>query len=314
MTSPTTPPAPGPYPPGTTLTMGASVPGAAICAPTATVNGSGTGLTGWTSAIVPTSGAISQAVTLPATANATVVLRLTCYGATGSATVERTVSTGTGGGGPVDCPTSIPYTSQSAGATTPSPIGGATVLSINGFEQLINVLGFNVQPFPNTGTAGNLIGPWNEFRSIRFTVPSPFPTGSFLRRFNFVSWPNGFNFSNNGYISVSTCPGDLRVPTASQTGTTQDPTYAEACRNWRGDSWSFQDAGQTDIPYVVGVIGQPNLSSPTQCVLVPGQTYYLNIFMSKPNRPNRTLFPLTPVCRDSGGNLFSCGHGISVGG
>jgi hypothetical protein len=77
----------------------------------------------------------------------------------------------------------------------------------------------------------------------------------------------------------------------------------------RGNSWTFEDTGQADIPYVVGVPGQPNVSTPSQCVLEPGRTYYLNIYMSKPNRATRSLTPANPICPSS-----DCGHGIRAGG
>jgi hypothetical protein len=311
VSSPTTP---GPYPAGSTLSVVATVSNAAICSPTATVNGSATSLSGWNNPIVPgTDGGVAATVTLPAIAGASVVLRLTCYGGSGAAAQNLTVGTSSAppaAACPYAYPTATAYTSQTAGSTTITPLGAMAVRNINGFEELINRLGFNVNPFPSTGTTGNLLATWNTIRVIRFEVPNPFPQGSFSRRFQFISWPNGFHGGLDAYISVSTCPGDLRIPTGQQSGTPSDPTYAEACRNWRGFSWTFEDTGQGDLPYVVGVPGQPNISTPSQCVLEPGRTYYLNIFMSKPNKNSRSLFPFQPICP---GN-FECGHGISVGG
>lgn len=308
--NPATPPAPGPYPGGSQLTVRAQMTGATVCVPSAAQGQTPVNITGWSSPLVPSGNSVTQVITLPSQADTTYTLRLTCFGSTGSAVSERTVTTSVQiQPPPPDCPATseIPYTSSSAGSNTRTQIPGVSVLEIDGFQQLVNVLGFNVNPFPSTGTAGNLLAPWTDVRVIKFNVPDPFPSGGFLRRFQFVSWPNGFIGANNAYISISSCPGDLRVPTATQSGTTTDPTYAESCRNWRGNSWTFEDAGQGDIPYTVGVAGQT--STPTSCVLVPGQTYYMNIFMSRPNRANRTILPANSICPD-----FDCGHGISAGG
>jgi hypothetical protein len=314
VTSPTNPPAPGPYPGGSQLTVSAQMTGAAVCMPSAVQGANPVSISGWTAPLVPNGNIVTQTLTLPTQPSTTYTLRLICYGSTGSATSERTVTTSAQvNPPPSSCPTQFPtstaYTSATAGATAPTQISGVTLQNINGFEQLINRLGFNVNPFPVTGTTGNLLAPWNEIRVIRFDVPNPFPEGSFLRRFSFVSWPNGFIGGLDAYISVSTCPGDLRIPTATQSGTATDPTYAEACRNWRGDSWTFADTGQAELPYVVGVPGQPNISTPSQCVLEPGRTYYMNIYMSKPNRATRSLTPANPICPSS-----DCGHGIRAGG
>jgi hypothetical protein len=310
VTSPTNPPAPGPYPAGSQLTIGAQVSGAAVCVPSATP----VSISGWNAPLIPNGNTVTQTITLPNQQSTTYTLRLTCYGSIGSATSERTVTTSAQvNPPPAACPTQFPtstaYTSATAGATAPTQISGVTIRNINGFEELLNVLGFNVNPFPNTGTRANLVGPWNQIRVIRFEVPNPFPQGSFLRRFQFFSWPNGFIGGLDAYISVSTCPGDLRIPTSQQSGTANDPTYAEACRNWRGNSWTFEDTGQSDLPYVVGVPGQPNISTPSQCVLEPGRTYYLNIFLSKPNKNSRSLFPFQPICPGD----FECGNAITAG-
>jgi hypothetical protein len=308
--NPATPPAPGPYPGGSQLTVRAQMTGASVCVPSAVQGQTAVNITGWTSPLVPSSNTVNQVITLPSQADTTYTLRLTCFGSTGSAVSERTVTTSVQiQPPPPDCPATseIPYTSTSAGSTTRTQIPGVSVLEIDGFQQLSNVFGFNVNPFPSTGTAGNLLAPWTDVRVIKFNVPNPFPDGGFLRRFQFVSWPNGFNGGNNAYISISSCPGDLRVPTGTQSGTATDPTYAESCRNWRGNSWTFEDTGQGDLPYTVGVEGQT--STPTSCVLVPGRTYYMNIFMSKPNRGNRTILPTNSICPD-----FDCGHGYSAGG
>jgi hypothetical protein len=312
--NPSLPPAPGPYPGGSALTVSAQVAGASVCVPSALQGATSVSITGWTGALFPVGNTITQGIILPTQPGSTYTLRLICYGATGSAISERTVATATQvNPPPTDCPTQFPtssaYTSAAAGAMAPTQINGVTINNVDGLETLVNVLGFNVNPFPTTGTPGNLIGSWHNIRVIRFTVPNPFPQGSFLRRFLFTSSPNGFVGGTDAYMSVSTCPGDLRIPTATQSGTADDPTYAESCRTWRGNSWTFEDTGQADLPYVVGSAGQSSPSTPASCVLQPGRVYFLNIFMSKPNRATRSLTPTSPIC-----TWFECGHAVSAGG
>jgi hypothetical protein len=312
VTNPATPPAPGPYPGGSQLTLSAQMSGALVCLPSAFQGQSAINITGWTAPLIPSGNTVTQTINLPTQPETTYTLRLTCYGSTGSAVSERTVATSAQvNPPPPQCPPSsdIPYTSASPGATAPTRINGVSVLEVNGFESLFSIFGTNVNPFPSTGLDGNLIAPSSTVRIIRFTVPSPFPSGDFLRRFRFNSWPNGFGGGSDAYISVSTCPGDLRVPTATQSGTApNDSTYAEACRNWRGNSWTFDDQGQGDLPYVVGVPGGTNLSTPNSCVLEPGRTYYLNIYMNKPNRATRSLTPQNLLCP-----AFDCGHALNAG-
>jgi hypothetical protein len=128
-----------------------------------------------------------------------------------------------------------------------------------------------------------------------------------------MNWPNGFLESNLGYISISSCPGDLRVPTATQNGAPGDATYAEGCRNWRGNSWdSTHNSGASDLPYVIASAGN-DTSTPDECRLVPGRTYYMNVYMSRPNRDTRSLLPTNEFCRDPEGTPFDCGHVINIG-
>jgi hypothetical protein len=323
VTSPTNPPAPGPYPGGSQLTVSAQMTGAAVCMPSAVLGANPVSISGWTAPLVPNGNIVTQTLTLPTQPSTTYTLRLTCYGSTGSATSERSVTTSAQvTPPPSQCPTQFPttvaYTSTATGgggSTTDIP--GVSVRNINGFEQLLNVFGNPVNPFPISGTSGIVIGPWTQIRVIRFTVPDPFPTPSpanpFNLRFQLQNWPNGFLDSNLAYISISSCPGDLRVPTATQNGTTEDPTYAEGCRNWRGISWDAAvNTGLAEFPYVIASAGN-DTSTPTQCRLVPGRTYYMNMYMSRPNRTTRTLLPANNFCVDPQNTPFDCGHVINIG-
>lgn len=317
--APAAPPAPGPYPGGSQLTVQAQMNGAVVCMPSAVQGANAIIISGWTNPLTPTSNTVSQNITLPTTPETTYTLRLTCYGSTGSAISERTVTTSAQiSPPPPDCPTTFPAstaytTTGSGGGGTTVNISGVSFRNIDGFEQLLNAFGNNINPFPLTGTSGDLLAPSSEIRVIRFNVPNPFPDGTFTRRFNLFTWPNGFQLSNEGYVSISSCPGDLRIPTASQSGTATDPTFAESCRNWRTSSWnSGVNQGQNTIPYVVAAQGA-EISTPTECKLVPGRTYFMNMYLSRPNLGTRTLIPANPVCRDPGGDPIDCGHRINIG-
>lgn len=93
--NPQVPPAPGPYPGGSALTVSAQVAGAAVCVPSALQGATSVSITGWTGALFPVGNTITQGIILPTQPASTYTLRLICYGATGSAISERTVATAT---------------------------------------------------------------------------------------------------------------------------------------------------------------------------------------------------------------------------
>lgn len=255
--------------------------------------------------------------------NVTLLLRCRAGAIESSRLLSIPIETASGGGPSWSCPSQFPtntaFTSTATGGGTGLVnIPGISVANISGFESLRNVMGFNVNPFPNTGTSAKYLGPDTEARVFEFIVPSPFPANTpdgfpvRSRYFQFVSWPNGWHGGPLAYISISTCPGDFRIPTSSQQGTISDPTYSESCRNWRGASWNQIDyGGEATIPYLVGT--SQSVSTPSSCYLTPGRKYYLNIIMSKAHYNSRRLLPLQRYC---GGweNMptFDCGQGISA--
>jgi hypothetical protein len=94
VTFPTFPAPPGPFPPGAQIGLRATTTGGVICRPTATRNGSAVTITGWTEPATPTlQGVVTRTITLPNTPQATYILRLTCYGNTGSAWTDRELRT-----------------------------------------------------------------------------------------------------------------------------------------------------------------------------------------------------------------------------
>jgi hypothetical protein len=288
---------PPPYPAGTPIPVSAQVVDAAVCTRDAFIvpdvgQPVGTSLPSWTGSFIPSAptATVVQNVTLPQASTA-YRLRLTCFGSGGSATRTVDITTAAGVTPTPGCPTgpTAPYTTTSAGSATTRVIrgpGGSTlpIRNINGWEELFSLQGSNLNPFPSTGLSGVLLEPPNTVRILRFVVPSEFPP-PFAFRITFNSWPNGFDLARDAYVSVSTCPGDFRIPSGGQAGSTTDPTFAEGCRNWRDEAFSWiADGGVNNINWT----DASTPSSAARCMLERGRTYYLNMYMVKPN-PNRTL-------------------------
>jgi hypothetical protein len=278
-------------------------------------------VSGWGGNVTPTGSTISQVVTMPSQPSTTYRLRLVCYGSTGSdtKTIDVTTSTVTEPP-PTDCPPPpvAPYTTVNAGSTTTRIIrgpGGSTlpIRNVEGWESLPNLFQGFPNPFPQTGTSGQLLDTPDTIRILRFTVPQNYsapPVFSIV----FNSWPNGFEQGLDAYVSVSTCPGDFRIPTATQNGTTSDPTFAEGCRNWRDEAfaWAF-GFGTGRINWRdPSIAGNPATSTPAHCVLERGRTYYLNMYMMRPNA-NRTLNDFTDNASSVCGINNPCGHLTSAG-
>lgn len=302
----------GPVNPGSSVTLQATTSGAQICLPSVTrllpLPEQAVTVTGWTSALTPNaSGVVSASVTLPSQASASYRFSLVCYGSTGSATSDATVQTNAAPPPPppTNCDQfpSVPFTNSSAGSSTGVAISGVTSQIINGFEALQSIGGTLMFPFPEPGGFGVVNGPPSRIRSIRFTVPQNYAyTGN--QEFVWAEYPNNYIPPTEGYISVSQCAGDLRVPASGQGSSGSDLTFAEGCRNWRGipqiPSGFFQNSS---IKYEVSATAD---STPFVCVLRPGQTYFFNVYINRPNS-NRTLPPL-PSPPDT-----LCGFGAECG-
>lgn len=310
---------------GTQITLVAQVANAEVCLPRA-LNGANPvtpSISGWNAPFLPSGTSISQTITLPTSpVGATLTFQLDCMRLEGGARSEQQITlqqpTTPPPPPPPDCPSGYPtstaYTNASPGATAYQPLSGLTGFrNVNGFAQLLNQWGFPLNEFPQTGTSGILEDAPRVVRVIRFVVPDPFiPPAN--QRFVFMGQPNSFDGARNAYISVSTCPGDFRIPAAQQPAPAGDPTFAEGCRNWREPGWTFEN-GLNDIFYAIG--NANDVSSPSTCTLVPGRTYYVNILMVRPQM-NRRLPPITgdesTLCVNSFGTPFTCGHFLNAGG
>jgi hypothetical protein len=76
--NPPLPPAPGPYPGGSVLTVSAQVAGASVCVPSALQGATSVSISGWTGALFPVDNTVTQEITLPLQPGTPFTLRLTC--------------------------------------------------------------------------------------------------------------------------------------------------------------------------------------------------------------------------------------------
>lgn len=180
-------------------------------------------------------------------------------------------SNGDGGGGfdatPVDCATVIPagFTRRASPRTFPE-------------VPQLNSPGYFLQPFPNTGGVLGLVhARANQYVAIEFTPPTDLSAYAGLaRQFNWLeAQQGGAAVLTRMYASISTCAGDLRVPTAN-VGPAGDPTLRHGCRNWQLSGGTL--VALRGIEYTVD-----GADAATNCPLVPGQTYYFNVAMVNPN-------------------------------
>lgn len=306
VTNPQSPPAPGPYPGGSSITVAAQATGAVVCIPAARiVGGAGVTMTGWTNPITPSgTGAISQSLTLPSTNNVQYQLSLTCYGSTGSAESSVVVRTSEQIVPPPPTCTGFPappFTNASPGQSAGVAMSGYTTSLILGYETLQTLLGIQLTPFAPTNGYGIVDGPPDRVRFIEFTVPAGLQSGP-GSRFLWAEFPNNFDPPKEGYFTVSQCPGDFRFPSVAQNGTSDDPTFADGCRNWR----AFQGSGFLDLSEIKYSISDTGVSTGDTCVLRPGQKYYFNIIMNRPS-PNRTMPPLPQPPNTLCGTAPTCG-------
>lgn len=221
--------------------------------------------------LAPIDASDAQTINL-VTGNQQYTFELQCYGEGGSSAVQSwTVTTAAGGGGgPANC-----------NAITPP--AGFTRSPTTSFQELRNENGGVPTPFPNSGGGFNALSiSRSQYVSIAFTVPSTFPTGlaKNIRYTNITFLPPGASYVNvsNNYVTISECPGDFRIPSPSQDAPADDPTFAEGCRTYRAGN-----PGQRVNYQVRGFEGAPDTpSTPSQCHLEPGRTYYYNMILDGP--------------------------------
>ncbi|MCU0657276.1 MAG: hypothetical protein MUF64_19055 [Polyangiaceae bacterium] len=194
---------------------------------------------------------------------------------------------GTGTGGAGQGGGGVSGTSGQSGAAGMGAVGGAPDCSnfvvplpegwvrsnITSTSQVIGIEGgVPWLPFPQSGNTGLIITDNEKYHAIGFDTPSePWGVTSYL----FI-WQEAQQFGavdlSNVYISITSCPGDFRLPPPGQTAPADDPTFARGCRNIRSFPGFPQDMVTSKIDYVVSE--EP--SSEEVCRLAPGRKYYIN--------------------------------------
>jgi hypothetical protein len=171
-------------------------------------------------------------------------------------------------------------------------------------------------PFPVTGQFGRLFTASDETITLRFETPTDAAAwaATALTRQAFwdqsqVDGPANLNYV---YVTISTCPGDFRVPVRGATAPASDPTFARGCTNFR-DGPLGSPVVASNIPYVIG----DGPSTESTCVLAPGTTYYLNFVRASPadgviGRPEEELPSAGDRSNCNNPDLASCGVQMRV--
>jgi hypothetical protein len=127
-------------------------------------------------------------------------------------------------------------------------------------------------PFPQSGNTGYVITSNEQYHAIGFdTPPEPWEV-AFYQFFWQEAQQQGAANMLNVYISITSCPGDFRIPPPGQTAPADDPTFARGCRSIRSLPGFPQDIVASQINYAVSE--EP--SSEEVCRLAPGRRYYIN--------------------------------------
>jgi hypothetical protein len=230
----------------------------------------------------------AQVVQMP-TGNSTYGFVMRCYGSGGATTFTLpNLATAEGTGGCSTVGAGLPAGWLRSNLTEPDDIdrveGGATW-----------------QAFPISGGFGYLITAPNAYHAIELVTP----TAPWSGLNNLFDWVEAQQFgaanTNRIYVSVSTCPGDFRLPARGSTAPTDDPTFARGCRNLR-DVQGFPNQIANNIRYEIST--EP--ANETTCRITPGRTYYLN-FIRADARDGTIGTPSTEATCNLLGPEQSCG-------
>jgi hypothetical protein len=287
-----TTPTGGLYPAGTTFTLTPTVTGAEVCV--RSVLGATPANTNWP-ATINAPPFLPQVVQM-FTGDATYQFSMRCYGAGGATTFTLPdLRTAAGGGG-----------GSCAGFTSNLPAGWTRGPLVS-FGNVPGLSGFPWNPFPNSGQLGFIITSNTQYQSIGFNTPASDWTSEVpFRQFIWETAQVGGEAElSKVYVTISSCPGDFRVPPAGATAPANDPTFARGCRNVRA-LFTTPSFPYSDIGYEVSNLP----ATATTCRLAPATTYYLNFI-----RANATDDAIgTPAeeaeCRQAG--QTSCGVQMRV--
>ncbi len=252
------PPTDGRYPAGTSFLITPTVTGAEIC-----VRNVGTGTPGgtnWPATVSPPFAAQSVQML---TGDATYVFGMRCYGTGGATTFTLPpLQTAAGSGG------------SCAGFTPPLPAGWVRSASPQQTNQVqaVEAPGQVWDPFPNSGYSGYLITSDTQYLAVEFNTPAA-PWQAQNRQFFWqAAQQQGEADMNRVYVSISSCPGDFRIPVLDSVAPVDDPTFAAGCRSVRRALPGFARGPQDRINYQIGTTP----ANEATCSLAPGRTYYIN--------------------------------------
>ena len=288
-----------PYPAGTSFTITPSVSGAEVCVRSVTINAAPAQSTGWPATVPAPFGA--QVVNLP-TASATYLFSMRCYGAGGATSATS-------------------YSVQTSNAIQPGSCGsfvsplppGWNRSGIQAFGQVPSTIMANSfwQPFPSSGFPGALITGRSEYHSVGFTTPADggaWAAAAPLKTFSWIEASDGGEaLLGRVYVSLSSCPGDFRIPPLGQIAPVNDTTFARGCRNIRPLFGSLNHI-YADVGYVIAGPNQP--SDDTTCRLVPGTSYFMNFIRANATDGSIGLPADEAECQN--GNANFCGIWMSV--
>lgn len=255
-----TPDGQGRYRAGTTFTLTPTIGNGEVCI--RSVSATTPANTGWPATVTGTFAA--QSLVLPTT-NSTYQFTMRCFNASGAASQTYEVSTNNEGGndpGP-GC----------SGFTSNLPAGWtrSTLTQTNQVGQVEDPR-VNWLPFPNSGGTGFVVTAANQYHSIAFNTPATTWTAPFFEFFWQEAQQQGSTPLDKVYVTISTCPGDFRIPPLDQTASALDPTHAAGCRSFRRVLPGFPRGLRDVINYQIGT----NVADETTCYLAPGRTYYIN--------------------------------------
>lgn len=253
-------PTAGLYPAGTSFTLTPTVAGAEVCV-RSLLGATPPGGTGWPATIgaPPFAAQVVQMLN----GDTTYQFSMRCYGTGGATTFTLADLRTAAGGGTGSC----------SGFTSNLPAGWSRG-ALQVFEQVpARIQGSFWNAFPNSGQLAYIITGSNVYHSIAFTTPATDWTAEVPNRQ--VFWENaqvgGEADLAKVYVSLSSCPGDFRIPAVGATAPTDDPTFARGCRSVR-TVFGIEQYPATTVNYEVSA----SPSTEGICRLAPGRTYYLN--------------------------------------
>lgn len=259
----------GRYPANTSFTLTPTVTNGEVCirsvSPTTPAG------TSWPATLT---GTYAAQVLALSTVSSTYQFTMRCFNGSGATSATYEVSTNAEGGGPGPGPGCTGFQSN-----LPAAWQRSTLTQTNQVGQ-VEVPSQTWQPFPNSGGTGYVITGPNQYHSIAFNTPAQPWTVQTQEFFWQDAQQQGAALLDRVYVTISTCPGDFRIPVIDSTATTADPTNAAGCRSFRRVLPGFPRGQREIINYQIGTAD--SVATETACFLAPGRTYYINFIRADP--------------------------------